>query len=256
MDLGLSGKRVLITGGSKGIGLACARAFAAEGCRLHLAARDPVRLQAARAALREVADVEVTLHAADLSRSDELKAVAAACGELDVLVNNAGAIPAGTLDAIDEARWRAAWDLKVFGTINLTRALLPSMLERRSGVIVNVIGLAGVKPSAEYICGAAGNAALIAFTRGLGAATTDRGVRVLGVNPTATRTDRIVTLNQTRARSRFGDESRWQELLTNLPFGRLAEPDEVASVVVYCASARASYLSGTVIDADGGALYR
>lgn len=256
MDLGLKGKSVLITGASKGIGLACAKAFAAEGANLHLAARDPARLEAAKAEVAKIAAVQVTLHPADLSKGEVAKSLAAACGPIDVLVNNAGAIPGGNIEAIDEARWREAWDLKVFGYINMTREVLPAMMKRGSGVIVNVIGLAGMKPTMDYICGAAGNAALIAFTKGVGAGATNKGVRVIGVNPTATRTDRIITLSKAKAKSSFGDESRWEELLTNSPFGRICEPEEVADVVAYLASSKASYLSGTVIDVDGGQLYR
>jgi len=256
MDLGLKGKTVLITGASKGIGLACAKAFALEGANLHLAARDAGRLEAAKGEIAKVANVRVTLHPADLSKGDVAKSLVAACGPLDVLVNNAGAIPGGNIEAIDEARWRESWDLKVFGYINMTREVLPGMMARGSGVIVNVIGLAGVKPSFDYICGAAGNAALIAFTKGIGAGSTNKGVRVIGVNPTATRTDRIITLSKARAKATFGDESRWEELMTNMPFNRVCEPEEVADVVAYVASAKASYLSGTVIDIDGGQLYR
>jgi 3-oxoacyl-[acyl-carrier protein] reductase len=256
MDMGLSGKRVLITGASKGIGLACAKAFAAEGCSLHLASRDAARLEEAKAAVLAVAKVDITLHPVDLSKPGSAKALAAACGEIDVLINNAGAIPGGSVEVIDEARWRDAWDLKVFGYINMTREVLPAMMQRKSGVIVNVIGLAGAKPSFDYICGATGNAALMAFTKGVGAGSTNHGVRVLGVNPTATRTDRIITLSKARAKTTLGDESRWEELLSNSPFGRIAETEEVADVVLYCASSRASYLSGTVIDIDGGQLYR
>jgi NAD(P)-dependent dehydrogenase (short-subunit alcohol dehydrogenase family) len=256
MDLGLKGKNVLITGASKGIGLACAKAFAAEGANLHLAARDAGRLEEAKGEIAKVANVSVTLHPADLSKGEVAKSLAAACGPLDVLVNNAGAIPGGNIEVVDEARWREAWDLKVFGYINMCREVIPGMMQRGSGAIVNVIGLAGVKPSFDYICGAAGNAALIAFTKGLGAGSTNKGVRVVGVNPTATRTDRIISLNKARAKATYGDESRWQELMTNMPFNRVCEPEEVADVVAYVASARASYLSGTVIDVDGGHLYR
>ena len=256
MDLGLKGKTVLITGASKGIGLACAKAFAAEGCNLHLASRDAGRLEEAKALVLASSKVNVTLHPVDLSKPGSAKALTAAVGQVDVLVNNAGAIPGGSIEAIDEARWREAWDLKVFGYINMTREVLGAMMKRKSGVIVNVIGLAGAKPSFDYICGATGNAAIMAFTKGIGGGSTNHGVRVLGVNPTATRTDRIITLTKARAKTTLGDESRWEELLSNMPFGRIAETEEVADVVLYCASDRASYLSGTVIDIDAGQLYR
>lgn len=256
MELGLSGKRVLITGASKGIGLACAQSFAAEGCVVHLASRDAGRLAEAKALITSAHKAEVMVHAVDLSKPGSAQALARAAGEIDVLVNNAGAIPGGSIEAVDEARWRDAWDLKVFGYINMTREVLPAMMKRKSGVIVNVIGLAGAKPTFDYICGATGNAALMAFTKGVGGGSTNHGVRVLGVNPTATRTDRIITLSKARAKAALGDESRWEEMLTNMPFGRIAEAEEVADVVLYCASDRASYLSGTVIDIDGGQLYR
>jgi NAD(P)-dependent dehydrogenase (short-subunit alcohol dehydrogenase family) len=256
MELQLKGKSVLITGASRGIGAACAKAFAAEGCNLHLAARDMARLEALRSEITATAKVTVTLHQADLSKSAVVRDVAAACGALDVLVNNAGAIPGGTIESITEERWREAWDLKVFGYINMAREILPGMMKRKRGVIINIIGMAGVRPSFDYICGAAGNAALIALTRGLGAGSTDAGVRVLGINPAATKTDRIITLTKARAKKTLGDESRWEEMLKNLPFDRMAEAEEVADLAVYCASAKASYLSGTVIDLDGGGQFR
>lgn len=256
MNMGLAGKRVLITGASKGIGLACAKAFAAEGANLQIASRDAAKLAEAKAEILKVAKVDVTIHACDLSQPGSAKALAAACGVPDVLVNNAGAIPGGSIETIDEARWRDAWELKVFGYINLTREMLTPMMQRKSGVIVNVIGMAGVKPTFDYICGATANAALNAFTKGVGAGSVNYGVRVLGVNPAATRTDRIITLTKARAQTTFGDESRWEELLANMPFGRIADAEEVADTVVYCASDRASYLSGTMIDIDGGGLYR
>ncbi len=256
METGLKGKTVLITGASKGIGLACAKAFAAEGANLQIASRDAAKLAEAKAEILEVAKVDVTIHPCDLSKAGSAKALAAACGVPDVLVNNAGAIPGGSIETIDEERWRESWELKLFGYINLTREMLTPMMQRKSGVIVNVIGMAGVKPSFDYICGATANAALNAFTKGVGAGSVNHGVRVLGVNPAATRTDRIITLTKARAKTTFGDESRWEELLANMPFGRVADAEEVADTVVYCASDRASYLSGTMIDIDGGGLYR
>src|SRR5688572_17120882 len=123
MDLQLAGKTVLVTGGSKGIGLACRRAFAEEGCRVHLASRDRERLEQARKALKDGA----TVHAVDLRDGAALQALAQACGDVDILVNNAGDIPGGTIDTVDEAKWRHAWELKVFGYINLTRAIFARM---------------------------------------------------------------------------------------------------------------------------------
>ena len=132
VDLQLEGKSVLVTGGSKGIGLACTRTFVQEGCRVHLASRDRERLEQASSELGAAA----TIHPADLRDANALQALAQACGEVDILVNNAGDIPGGTLESVDDAKWRHAWELKVFGYINLTRVLFGRMKTRGSGVIV------------------------------------------------------------------------------------------------------------------------
>jgi NAD(P)-dependent dehydrogenase (short-subunit alcohol dehydrogenase family) len=248
MDLGLKGKRVLITGGSKGIGLACAQRFAAEGCALHLVSRDQGRLDAARAAIRAQHPVEVRLHAADLRDGQAVKRVAAAAGAVDILVNNAGDIPGGSVLDIDEAQWRHAWDLKVFGYVNMTREVLGGMKARGRGVIVNVIGMAGEKPSYEYICGAVANAGLAAFTKGLGGKSPEFGVRVVAVHPPATRTDRIMTLVRNVAKQKYGDESRAEEVLASGSFGRVIEPEQVADTVAFLASDRAGQLSGVVLN--------
>ena len=143
MDLNLRGKTALITGASKGIGLACARQLAEEGCHLHLASRTKADLERAKESIQARHNVSVTIHPVDLSNGDTVRSLAAACPDIDILVNNAGAIPAGDLQAIDEPRWRQAWDLKVFGYINLCRAVYPAMKTRGGGVIVNVLGAAG-----------------------------------------------------------------------------------------------------------------
>jgi NAD(P)-dependent dehydrogenase (short-subunit alcohol dehydrogenase family) len=252
MDLELSGKTVLVTGASKGIGLAVAEAFAAEGCALHLVARTAADLNAAGARIQAAHDVRIFTHPLDLSRSESVRALAAACPDADILVNNAGAIPGGDLDAIDEARWREAWDLKVFGYVNLTREFHRRMRQRGGGVIVNIIGLAGERMDAGYVAGSSGNASLMAFTRAVGSTSIDHGVRVVGVNPGAVETERLVKLFQTRAQRRFGDPSRWRELFEVLPLKRAAKPAEVADVVVFLASPRAAYISGTIVTVDGG----
>jgi 3-oxoacyl-[acyl-carrier protein] reductase len=244
MNLELKGKAVLITGGSKGIGLACARAFAAEGCRVHIASRSPERLDEAKKLLGN----EAQAHAVDLRDGKALHALAAACADVDILVNNAGDIPGGSIEALDEGKWRHAWELKVFGYVNLTRELFARMKARRSGVIVNVIGMAGEHPSFEYVCGSMANAGLGAFTKAMGKGSAAFGVRVLGVHPAATRTDRIVPLMKAAAKEKLGDENRWEELIGTGSFGQMIEPEQVADMVAFLASARAGKLSGVMVN--------
>jgi 3-oxoacyl-[acyl-carrier protein] reductase len=256
MDMDIAGKRVLVTGGSKGIGLACGMAFAREGCDVVLASRDPATLEQAAAGIRARHNVAVAVHAADLSDAAARAALHAAHPEIDILVNNAGAIPGGTVHDIALDRWQQAWALKVFGYIHLTQLYLPGLEARGSGVIVNIIGMAGRAPRADYICGAAGNAALIAFTAALGGRSTDKGVRVVGISPGATMTDRIVTLSKSRAKTKFGDESRWEEMLSGLSLGRAGKAEEIGDLAVFCASPRGGYLSGSTLDVDAGAQFR
>jgi short-subunit dehydrogenase len=194
MDLHLRGKRVLITGASKGIGAAAAEAFAEEGCDLHLAARSGDALNALTERLRSTHQISATAHAVDLRNPADLGKLAKDAADIDILVNNAGDIPGGSIDKIDEPTWRHAWELKVFGYINLTRAIYAQMKARGHGVIVNDIGAAGEKFDANYICGSAGNAALMAFTRALGGKSLADNIRVVGINPGPVGTDRHVTL--------------------------------------------------------------
>lgn len=252
MDLELKGKTALVTGASKGIGRATAELLAEEGANVYLLARNRGPLEKAQHDLISKYNVGVEIVPADLSVSGVPEDVARRCREIDILVNNAGAIPAGTLQDIDESTWRAAWDLKVFGYINLTRACYENMRARGGGVIVNVIGTGGERHDGGYIAGAAGNAGLMAFTRALGGQSHRHGIRVVGVNPGMTRTERLEALLRTRARMAGRDPREWQQMLGKLPYNRPAEAREVADVVVFAASARASYVSGTVITVDAG----
>lgn len=250
MDLMLKGRTALVTGGSKGIGRACAEVLASEGCALHLAARAEADLQAARQAIQSAHDVAVTIHPLDLSSGDNARDLAAACPDIDILVNNAGAIPRGDLWRIEEPLWRQAWDLKVFGYINLCRAVYPRMRSRGKGVIINVIGAAGQRPNIDYIAGGAGNAALMALTRALGARSLKDGVRVVAVNPGLIRTVRLERLFRHLAETRLKDPERWKELVPrNPPPG---DPRDVADLVAFLASDRARYITGTVVTVDGG----
>lgn len=252
MDLELAGKSAVITGASKGIGRAVAEALAAEGCNLHLNSRTEADLAAVAEDLSGRFGVQAAIHPGDLSRDVDRANLATACAKVDILVNNAGAIPAGDLTRVDDATWRTAWDLKLFGFIGLTRALYPRMCARGDGVIVNIIGSAGDRPNANYVAGSMGNASLMALTRALGAESLDHGVRIVGINPGPIETDRLRVQSERRAEVDFGDRSRWRETLTNLPAGRPGLPREVGEVAAFLASPRASWISGTVLTVDGG----
>lgn len=256
MELGLKGKTALITGGSRGIGFAVARLLAMEGCNLHLASRSAADLEVAKNKLSDTRKVTVTCHALDLGVTDNAVKLGRACRGVDVLINNAGAIPQGTVAGLDDETWRKSWDLKVFGFINLTREVYRAMCERRSGLIVNVIGTLGERPTPNHIAGSMASAALMAMSRALGAESPNYNVRVIGVNPGATETDRQVARWKARAKSELGDEHRWHELTKRFPFGRMATAEEVANVIVFLASEAASYITGTVVTVDGGASSR
>jgi NAD(P)-dependent dehydrogenase (short-subunit alcohol dehydrogenase family) len=251
MDLHLRGKSVLITGASKGIGAAIAEAFAEEGSNVHLAARSAEAMRALAGRLRAAHQVNVVAHTVDLRKSDDLHRLARETAGVDILVNNAGDIPGGALDKIDETTWRHAWELKVFGYINLTRLVHADMKSRNNGVIVNIIGAAGERFTYDYITGSAGNAALMAFTKSLGGKSLHYGVRIVGINPGPVATDRHVNLMKTRARNELGDENRYRELTKDLPLGRAANPREIADMAAFLASDRSAYTSGVIITIDG-----
>lgn len=252
MDLHLQGRSALITGGSRGIGLGVARLLAQEGCNLHLAARNRDTLEHAHAHLTRDHGVQVMLHAGDLSDPGYAIQLAQDCGPVDILINNAGAIPQSDIAGMDDAAWRRSWDLKVFGFINLTREVYRQMCANRRGVIINVVGIAGERPLPNYLAGSMANASLMAMSRGLGVDSIRHGVRVVAVNPGNTETDRQVVRWKARARDKFGDESRWRELTTDFPLGRLAKVDEVASTIVFLCSDRSGYTNATVVTVDGG----
>ena len=258
MDLGLAGRRAVITGASKGIGLGCAVALAREGCDVALAARSADVLAKAAGEVESAApESMVTTHAVDLSTAEgrqTLLAETTGDGLVDIWVNNAGAIPGGDIVTVDDTTWRDAWDLKVFGYIDLCRAIYPLMSARGSGVIVNVIGAASLRPQPSYIAGAVGNSGLVAMTAALGSRSLREGVRVVAVNPGLIITDRMGDLLRRQAVDEWGDESRWEELIPADPAPGTLE--QVADVVAFLASDRASHVSGTSITIDGGASAR
>lgn len=256
MDMELTGRRVLVTGASQGIGEGLAKAFAAEGCHLALVARSADKLEALAAGLRAAHGVRVDVLALDMTQAGAVEEIMAFAGDADVLVNNAGAIPGGNLQEITEDRWRQAWDLKVFGYINMCRRFYAEMQARGRGVIINILGVAGEKMDRTYIAGSTGNAALMAFTKALGGSAGDDKLRVIGINPGAIATERLVTMMKKRAEDRFGDAAKWPELMKPLPMGRAGDPNEIGWMVAFLASDKSAYTTGTIITIDGGAANR
>lgn len=252
MDLKFAGKTALITGASKGIGRAAAEALALEGCDVILVSRTAADLAAAKAAIEKQSKVRVDTVAADLSDSANVDHLANGFPYIDILVNNAGAIPGGKLVDMDEKTWRKAWDLKVFGYINMCRAFYALMKARGTGVIINVTGNAAQTHDPEYICGVAGNAALTAFSQSLGSVSARDGIRVISVNPGPVETDRLVGLMKKKALDRTGDAEKWRDLFKPLPFGRACAPQEVGQMIAFLASDHCSYNSGSFVIIDAG----
>jgi 3-oxoacyl-[acyl-carrier protein] reductase len=256
MELNLHGRTALITGASKGIGLSSAECLAEEGVNVILVSRTQADLDAAREKIAARWNVNVQTHAYDLSDSRNVDRLVAEHPDIDILVNNAGAIPGGNLQEITEDRWRLAWDLKVFGYVNMCRRFYAEMKTRGRGVIINVLGVAGEKMDATYIAGSTGNAALMAFTKAIGGAAPGDKLRVVGINPGAIATERLVTMMRKRAQDRLGDADRWEELMKPLPFGRAGKPEEIGWMVAFLASDKSSYTTGTILTVDGGVANR
>jgi NAD(P)-dependent dehydrogenase (short-subunit alcohol dehydrogenase family) len=252
MDLGMNGKKVLITGASQGIGEGLAKAFAEEGCDVHLVARSADRLETIKAEILAKHPVNVTIQPLDMTQKGAIAQVVEAAGDIDILVNNAGVIPSGSLWDIDEQKWRDGWELKVFGYINLTREVYARMKQRGGGAIINNIGNGGEVFDPKYVAGTTGNASLMAFTRAMGGHSLDDNIRVVGVNPGPVDTDRIYNMLKKRAKDWHGDESRYVELLDRYPLKRPAHLHEITDLIVFLASYRSGYTSGTIFTVDGG----
>ncbi|MCB1667440.1 MAG: SDR family NAD(P)-dependent oxidoreductase [Porticoccaceae bacterium] len=253
MQLNLKNKTVLITGGSKGIGLACAKVFKAEGARVAIVARTATTLAAAKALLGEVYTV-----AADLTdpaaAAAVIKEVEKNFGNIDILVNSAGAANRTVPEELNPEIWRAAMDAKYFSYINVIDPLIKLMAQRQQGAIINVIGTGGKTPAPTHLAGGAANAALMLVTTGLASAYAEQGVRVIGINPGLTRTERVNEgLIAEAKRLGMSEEDTLTQLVQNLPLKRLAEPEEIANLVAFAASNHGQLLTGSNLTADGAA---
>lgn len=208
-------------------------------------------MEMAKAELEATHHVRVTIHALDLSSTEAMLRLVKAADDVDVLVNNAGDIPAGSLAVVSDQAIRDGFDLKVFGYITLAREYYARM-RGKDGVIINIIGNSGENWDASYFAGSTGNAALMAFTKAIGGTSLNDGIRVVGINPGPVATDRMVKIMKRKAIDMLGDESRWEELFDKYPGKRPATADEVAWLTAFLASPRAGYITGTIVTIDGG----
>ena len=259
MDLNLSGKHILITGGSKGIGLACAQAFLAEGARVSLVSRSEANLTRARESLSAFGTDRVQTHAADLTQAASaqaaLDAAIATLGPVDVLVNSAGAAKRTPAPELSPQAWHDAMQAKYFSYIHMIDPVIKQMGQRGKGNIVNVVGNGGKVASPIHLAGGAANAALMLATAGLANAYAAQGIRVNAINPGLTRTERLKEGMAADARLQgIETEEAMKRAMAKIPMGRMAEPEEIAKVVLFLASDAASYVTGINMSMDGATI--
>ncbi len=251
MELGLKDKVVLVTGGSKGIGLACAKAFMAEGAKVAIVSRSRENVDRALAELPGAFGTAADLIDADAAVK-ALDEVEAALGPVDILVNSAGAAKRTPPDDLSPAAWKAAMDAKFFSYIFMIDPAIKRMAQKGSGVVVNVVGNGGKVASPTHVAGGSANAALLLATAGLGNAYAAKNVRVVAVSPGLTETSRVAEgLKAEAALSGISVEEARERAVARIPMGRAADPEEIADMVVFAASARASYLTAVSITMDG-----
>ena len=255
MDLGLRGRRALITGGSKGIGKAIAFELAGEGANLALCARGNEALQATAAELREKTGVAVFAKTADVTDAEGICAfvekAASRLGGLDILVNNAGSALPGTFEEVDEERWRADLDVKLFAAMRCVRAALPCLKQSDQARIININSIVGRQSAPEYIANSTDRAACLGFNKVLSDNLAPYGILVNSINPGNVKSEAWgSTLDYFAPDEAL--EAYYQQVSEETPLGRVAEADEIAAVVAFLASKRASYITGASIDVDGG----
>ena len=256
MELGIRGRRAVITGASGGIGRAIAGALAAEGVDVALIARSSDLLAQAAMKITDETGVRAIAIPADLRDIEAIQSAAKTAqeqlGQIDILVNSAGAIPASSLESLSDEALHSAWSLKLSGYVRMSRALLPEMRTRGWGRIVNIIGLGGKNPSAGHMYGSAANAALMNFTGALALEVATEGVLVNAINPGMIKSERILEMAQ-----KWADDAGMplEELMDKqtaaLPMHRMGTLEEVADVATFLCSERCTYVHGAIIPVAG-----
>ncbi len=257
MDLGLQGKVALVTAASKGLGKAIAWELAREGCRVAICAREQTTLDATAEEIRHATGAEVLALPCNVTQADQIDRLVASAqarfGRIDILVNNAGGPPTGSFAIFDDAAWQRALDLNLMSAVRLCRAVLPGMKERGWGRIINSTSVMVKQPEEGFVLSTAARAGLVGMAKTIAAEYAAAGITVNNVCPGYTLTDRVRAL----AESRMAAEGRsYEEVLADyaaeIPAGRLGRPEELAALVVFLASERASYITGATIPVDGG----
>lgn len=260
MDLGLRGKVALVAAASQGLGRAAAFAFAREGCKVAICARNAGALEDAAKAIRKETDAEVLAIPADVSRADGVKTFVdraiGSFGGVDIVVPNAGGPPPGGFETLPDEAWAKGWELTFQSTVRLVRACLPSMRGRGGGAVVAILSMSVRQPIDNLVLSNSLRLGVVGALKTLAREVAKDRIRVNGVAPGWIATDRTIQLHGARAEKEHRRVEEVQaEMLREIPIGRMGTAEEVADLIAFLASDRAAYITGVIAQIDGG-LYR